>query len=124
MVGIVLISHSSTLAGEVAALAGQIGGAHVPLAGAGGADGGGLGTSADKVLAAIDSVSQGQGVVLIPDIGSSVLTARLLEEPGNVVVADAPFVEGAISAAVTAGAGASLAEVVAAAEEARMVKKL
>jgi phosphoenolpyruvate---glycerone phosphotransferase subunit DhaM len=39
------------------------------------------------------------------------------------VLVDAPFVEGAVSAAVTAGTGATLAEVVAAAEEARTIGK-
>lgn len=124
MVGIVLISHSKGLAAEVAALAKQIGGAHVPLAAAGGTEDGSLGTSSDLVIAAIKDVDQGEGVVLIPDLGSSVLTARLLEEPGSVVIADVPFVEGAISAAVAAGSGLSLDGVIAAAEEARDVRKL
>jgi dihydroxyacetone kinase DhaKLM complex PTS-EIIA-like component DhaM len=73
---------------------------------------------------AVRDVDQGDGVLLVPDLGSSVLTARLVAEPGRVVVADAPFVEGAIAAAVAAGAGASLAEVLAAAEEARTFRKL
>ncbi|MFI9847644.1 hypothetical protein ACIHFD_62265 [Nonomuraea sp. NPDC051941] len=60
----------------------------------------------------------------MPDLGSSVLTARLVEEPGRVVVADVPLVEGAIAAAVTAGTGASLADVLATAEESRTFRKL
>jgi PTS hybrid protein len=43
---------------------------------------------------------------------------------GPVEVADAPFVEGAVAAAVTAAAGAPLAAVRAAAEEARHARKL
>jgi PTS hybrid protein len=124
MVGIVLVSHSAALAAEVAALAAGIGGEEVPVAAAGGTDDGGLGTSADKVAAAIERVDGGAGVVLIPDLGSSVLTARLFAEPGRVVLADVPFVEGAISAVVTAGAGAPLEAVLAAAEEARTIRKL
>ncbi|WP_405084719.1 dihydroxyacetone kinase phosphoryl donor subunit DhaM [Microbispora sp. NBC_01389] len=124
MVGIVLISHSGGLAAEVAALARQIGGAKVPLAAAGGTEDGGLGTSPDRVSAAVEEVDQGDGVVLIPDLGSSVLTARLLESPGRVVIADVPFVEGAVSAVVAAGGGASLDGVLAAAEEAWHVRKL
>jgi dihydroxyacetone kinase phosphotransfer subunit len=124
MVGIVLISHSKGLAAEVAALARQIGGAQVLIAAAGGTEDGSLGTSSDLVIAAIKEVDRGEGVVLIPDLGSSVLTARLLEDPGSVVIADVPFVEGAISAAVAAGGGASLDGVIAAAEEARDVRKL
>ncbi|WP_406316773.1 phosphoenolpyruvate--protein phosphotransferase [Streptosporangium sp. NBC_01639] len=123
MVGIVLVSHSGPLAAEVAILAAQIGGAGVPLAAAGGTDEGGLGTSPDLVAAAIEEVDRGDGVILIPDLGSSVLTARLMEGPG-VVIADVPFVEGAISAVVTAGSGASLEAVLAAAEESRTFRKL
>ncbi|ACZ85998.1 PTS-dependent dihydroxyacetone kinase phosphotransferase subunit DhaM [Streptosporangium roseum] len=123
MVGIVLISHSGPLAAEVATLATQIGGTAVPLAAAGGTDDGGVGTSPDLVEAAIGEVDRGDGVILIPDLGSSVLTARLMEGPG-VVIADVPFVEGAIAAVVTAGTGASLEAVLAAAEESRNFRKL
>ncbi|MEU4835964.1 phosphoenolpyruvate--protein phosphotransferase [Streptosporangium sp. NPDC023615] len=123
MVGIVLISHSGPLAAEVALLASQIGGAEVPLAAAGGTEDGGLGTAPDLVAAAIEKADRGDGVILIPDLGSSVLTARLFADE-RVVIADVPFVEGAISAVVSAGAGASLPEVLAAAEEARTFRKL
>ncbi|GLW96808.1 dihydroxyacetone kinase phosphoryl donor subunit DhaM [Microtetraspora sp. NBRC 16547] len=124
MVGIVLISHSDGLASEAAELARGICGVDVPVAAAGGTDDGGIGTSVDKVAAAIEKVDQGDGVLLIPDLGSSVLTARLLESPGSVVIADVPFVEGAVSAAVAAGCGAPLDGVLAAAEEARTIRKM
>ncbi|MFC4585657.1 dihydroxyacetone kinase phosphoryl donor subunit DhaM [Sphaerisporangium corydalis] len=124
LVGIVLISHSDALAREAVALAVQIAGADVRVAAAGGTDDGGLGTSVDKVSSAVEAVDQGAGVVLIPDLGSSVLTARLLEEPGSVVIADVPFVEGAIAAAVAAGMGATLQGVLDAAEDARTYRKL
>ncbi|MDH2428488.1 phosphoenolpyruvate--protein phosphotransferase [Sphaerisporangium sp. TRM90804] len=123
-VGIVLISHSDALAREAVALVVGIAGDGVAVAPAGGTDDGLLGTSVDKVAAAIVRVDQGAGVVLIPDLGSSVLTARLLEEPGSVVIADVPFVEGAIGAAVAAGTGASLRAVLDAAEDARVYRKL
>ncbi|MEO3884739.1 phosphoenolpyruvate--protein phosphotransferase [Nonomuraea sp. B5E05] len=124
MVGLVLVSHSAGLAAEAVALAKGIAGAGVPVAGAGGTEDGGLGTSVDLVEEAVRGVDQGDGVVLIPDLGSSVLTARLLEEDGRIVVADVPFVEGAIAAAVAAGADAPLADVLASAEESRTFRKL
>lgn len=124
MVGIVLVAHSAGLAVETAALVRGIAGAGAPVAAAGGTEDGGLGTSLDLIERALAAVDRGDGVVLVPDLGSSVLTARLLEEPGRVVVADVPFVEGAIAAAVTASAGAPLAAVLAAAEEARTFRKL
>ncbi|MEV0619832.1 phosphoenolpyruvate--protein phosphotransferase [Nonomuraea sp. NPDC050404] len=124
MVGLVLVSHSAALAAEAVALVRGIAGEEAPVAAAGGTLDGGLGTSVDLIEAAVRGVDQGDGVVLIPDLGSSVLTARLLEDDGRVVVADVPFVEGAIAAAVVAGAGAPLADVLAAAEEARTYRKL
>jgi len=123
MVGVVLVSHSAGLAAETAALARGIAGERAPVAAAGGTEEGGLGTSLDLVERAVAAVDQGDGVLLVPDLGSSVLTARLLEEPGRVVVADVPFVEGAIAAAVTAACGMPLAAVLAAAEEARTHRK-
>ncbi|GIH74008.1 PTS-dependent dihydroxyacetone kinase phosphotransferase subunit DhaM [Planobispora longispora] len=123
MVGIVLISHSGPLAAETAALAAGVCGVEVVLEAAGGTEDGGLGTSPDLVAAAVERADRGDGVLLIPDLGGAALTARLFEGPG-VVVADVPFVEGAISAAVTASAGGSLEAVLAAAEEARHFRKL
>ncbi|MEO3814069.1 dihydroxyacetone kinase phosphoryl donor subunit DhaM [Sphaerisporangium sp. B11E5] len=122
-VGIVLISHSAELADAAVAMAARFGGPDVPLAAAGGTDDGRLGTSVDKIAAAVRAVDRGAGVLLIPDLGSAVLTARVLEEPGTVVVADVPFVEGAVSAAVIAATGADLTEVLAAAEDTRTRSK-
>jgi PTS hybrid protein len=129
-VGIVLVSHSAALAAGTAELAGQVGGGVVTIATAGGTDDGRLGTSIDKVAAAIARADAGAGVLILPDLGSSVLTVRTLlaDEPDNlpdqVAVADAPFVEGAVAAAVTAAAGGSLKAVLDAAQEARHARKL
>jgi dihydroxyacetone kinase phosphotransfer subunit len=127
-VGIVLISHSRALAEGAADVAGQVSAGAVRIVGVGGTDDGRLGTSADALAAAVEKVSGGAGVLVIADLGSSVLTAKAYlaehDDPTDVRLADAPFVEGAVSAAVTASSGASLAEVLAAAEEARGVSKL
>lgn len=124
MVGVVLVSHSAGLAEEVMALARGIAGDRVPVVAAGGTEDGELGASVDLIERAIGDADQGDGVVLIPDLGSSVLTARLLEVPGRVVLADVPFVEGAVAATVASGGGLPLAGVLAAAEEARGHRKL
>jgi PTS hybrid protein len=129
-VGIVLVSHSASLAEGTAELAGQVGGGAVTIATAGGTDDGRLGTSIDKVESAIRRADTGAGVVILPDLGSSVLTVRTLladepdDLPGPLEVADAPFVEGAVAAAVTAAAGGSLKAVLDAAQEARHARKL
>ncbi len=71
------------------------------------------------------------GVLLIPDLGSSVLSARSRladldpqQDGKQIRLADAPFIEGAVAAAVAAGAGLDLAAVAHAAEEARDARKL
>jgi PTS hybrid protein len=126
MVGIVLISHSRGLAEGTAELVGQIaGGARVVPAG--GTEDGQLGTSTRLILDAVAKADQGAGVVLIPDLGSSVLSARSVLgelDRARVVLADAPFVEGAVAAGVAASVGADLASVARAAEEARDARKL
>ncbi|MBV9452197.1 MAG: phosphoenolpyruvate--protein phosphotransferase [Streptosporangiaceae bacterium] len=126
-VGIVLVSHSAELAAGTAHLAGQVSGGTVTVVAAGGTDDGGLGTSAAKVERGLREADTGAGVVVLPDLGSAVLTVRAVLEdmPGRrVIMADAPFVEGAVAATVTAAGGGDVAAVAAAAEEARHARKL
>jgi dihydroxyacetone kinase DhaKLM complex PTS-EIIA-like component DhaM len=108
-------------------VAAQMAGPDVRIEPAGGTDDG-LGTSEDLVRDAIRRADQGDGVVVLGDLGSAILTIRhVLERPANgrrVVLADAPIVEGAIAAAVTASVGSPLDDVVAAAESARGAAKL
>lgn len=126
-VGIVLLSHSPALAAGAADLAGQVSGG-APVVGVGGTVDGRLGTSADLLERGVGEVSRGGGVLVIPDLGSAVLTARafLADYAGAeaVVLVDAPFVEGAVAAAVAASTGADLDETRQAAAEARDVRKL
>jgi phosphoenolpyruvate---glycerone phosphotransferase subunit DhaM len=134
-VGIVLVSHSAALAEGAAELAAQISGGTVAIIPAGGTDDGRLGTSAEKVRTAVKRADRGAGVLIIPDLGSAVLTVRaLLAEAdqlagadgleARVELADAPFVEGVVAATVTAAAGADIEAVRSAAEEARHARKL
>jgi phosphoenolpyruvate---glycerone phosphotransferase subunit DhaM len=126
VVGIVIVSHSREIAAGTAALAAQMAGPEVRIEAAGGDPDGGLGTDGARVSAAIAAADQGDGAVVLGDLGSSILTARaVLEEQvnGSVRLVDAPLVEGAVAAAVVASAGMSLDDVVAAAEEARGTAK-
>ena len=127
-VGVVLISHSRLLAEGAAEVAAQVAANGVSIVGVGGTEDGRLGTSIDALAGAIGKVAAGVGVVVIPDLGSSVLTSRSYlsdhtELPDEIRLVDTAFVEGAVAAAVAASTGASLAAVVAAAEEARDVRK-
>ncbi|THA41554.1 PTS fructose transporter subunit IIA [Streptomyces sp. A1547] len=129
VVGIVLVSHSAAVAESVADLARGLaaGGPVVPVAAAGGTADGGLGTSAERVVAAAHEVDRGAGVALLADLGSSVLTVKALlvedELPPGARLLDAPFLEGAVAAVVAASAGAPLDAVAAAAEEAYSYRK-
>ncbi|MGW7258755.1 PTS sugar transporter subunit IIA domain-containing protein [Streptomyces sp. NPDC054834] len=131
LVGIVLVSHSAEVAASVAELARSLaaGGTAVPVAAAGGTEGGGIGTSTELVAAAAAAVDRGAGVALLTDLGSAVLTVKALlaegdELPPDSRLVDAPFLEGAVAAVVTAATGADLDAVEAAAVEAYTYRKV
>jgi PTS hybrid protein len=127
VVGIVVVSHSADLASGVAELASQMAGPDVRIEVAGGGPHGTLGTDDGLVRDAIRRANQGDGVLVLGDLGSAILTIRhVLENQGNghVRLADAPLVEGAVAAAVVASAGFALTDVAKAAEEARGASKL
>ncbi|BDI22681.1 dihydroxyacetone kinase phosphoryl donor subunit DhaM [Herbiconiux sp. L3-i23] len=122
-VGLVIVSHSGKIAEGVVELARQMA-ADVALVAAGGTDDGGIGTSFEKVQAGIDEADAGDGVVVLCDLGSAILTAETAleflddDQRARVRIADAPLVEGAVAAAVAAQSGDDLAAVVAAAQTA------
>ena len=127
MVGLVLVSHSEDIARGLAELAAQMAGPELRIEAAGGLPDGGLGTDDDRVRDGIRRADSGDGVVVIGDLGSAILTVRhVLERSfnGRVILADAPLVEGAVSAAVIASTGADVKQVANAAEEARNASKL
>ncbi|MEO8228685.1 MAG: dihydroxyacetone kinase phosphoryl donor subunit DhaM [Chloroflexota bacterium] len=129
MVGIVLVSHSRTLAEGLLEMVAQVAGSEVRVAIAAGMPDGRLGTSAPLIVDAIRAVDGPEGVLVLLDLGSAVLSIELAleeleeDERGRVVVSDGPLVEGAVVAAVQASIGAGLAEVAAeAAAAARLTK--
>ena len=123
-VGLVLVSHSRELAQGLAAVAGQMA-PSVTIATAGGLEDGAIGTSFDLITAAIEKADSGDGAILLYDLGSGYLTAETAVEflePGQaerVVIVDAPFVLGAVSAAIAANVGGNLRDVIAGALDAR-----
>ncbi len=130
MIGIVLISHSSDLAKGAVDVASQVAGRARVIA-AGGTYDGRIGTSTALIARAIQFADQGDGVLLIPDLGSAVLSALsvladLDDKPHSpaVMIADAPFIEGAVAAAVAASRGLNLIAVATAARDARGIRKL
>ena len=133
MVGIVIVSHSRLAAEGIRELAAQMAGPDTAIIACGGMEDGSIGTDAMRIQDAIVRADSGDGVCVMVDLGSGIMSAETAieflefddEHAGiRVQIADAPVLEGAVSAAVSASAGDSLEEVIAAAEEARGVKKL
>ncbi|CAM5277687.1 hypothetical protein SMICM304S_01758 [Streptomyces microflavus] len=67
-------------------------------------------------------MDRGAGVAVLVDLGSAVLTVKAMlaegdELPENTRLVDAPFVEGAVAAVVTASSGGDIGAVEAAASE-------
>jgi PTS hybrid protein len=112
-VGLVVVSHSRPLAEAAVALARQmLPGREVAIEVAAGTDDGGLGTDAVAVSAAMTAADAGDGVVVLMDLGSAVLSAEtaleLLDDDlrERVLLSSAPLVEGLVGAAVVAAGGA------------------
>ncbi len=115
MVGLVIVSHSAALAAGVVELARQMGGEEVRIEAAGGMEDGSIGTDAERVRAAIERAMSDDGVLVLMDLGSALLSAEmaveLMDGDGRVELSEAPLVEGAVAAAASARGGASLEEV-------------
>lgn len=110
MVGIVIVSHSCKLADGVLD-ATKIMADGCPVAIAGGTDDNEYGTSYEKIRNAIESVYSPDGVIVLVDMGSAVMTAEMvIEDLGydNVLLPDCPIAEGAIAASVSSLCGDDL----------------
>ena len=129
LVGIVVVSHSASVAEGTVELARQMAGPYVRMAAAGGASDGSLGTDAAKIEAAIREVEAGAGVLVLADLGSAVLATKValgMLEPelaARVRLSGGPLVEGAVVASVQASIGDDLAQVLEAAEGAAQLDK-
>ncbi|PZU45425.1 MAG: HPr family phosphocarrier protein [Microbacterium sp.] len=127
MIGFVIVSHSEPLAHAAVDLAMQmIHGDAPPVRVAAGADGG-FGTDAAAIAAAIDELSGADGVLILTDLGSAVLSSELAlelrESTQPVRISGGPFVEGATAGIVRAATGGTLDEVAAEAAGALAAKQ-
>lgn len=129
MVGLLLVSHSRQLGEGLADLVRQVAG-EIPLAVVGGTADGRLGTDPMAVADALIRMPTRDGILVLVDLGSSVLATETAlemidsERAAMVQLCGAPLVEGAIAAGVEARIGHSLAQVRAAAESALAQPKL
>ena len=113
MVGIVIVSHSKNLAESIVEYTRLMAG-NAHAAAAGGSDDGSFGTSFQKIYDAIESVDSEDGVLVLMDMGSAVMTTEMvLEAYGSdrIEMVDCPIVEGAVVATINAQAGLSREEI-------------
>ncbi|MGM0447366.1 MAG: dihydroxyacetone kinase phosphoryl donor subunit DhaM [Methanobacteriota archaeon] len=133
MVGLVVVSHSERAAEGIAEVADEMAG-DTRIEPVGGDGKGGIGTVPDAIEDAIDAAaggagdgSDGDGVVVLVDLGSAVMNADVAVElsDAEAVIADAPVLEGAVNAAVAAtDPSATIESVREQAEAARDIEKL
>lgn len=115
------MSHSRALAEAAVELAREmLHSSDVLLEVAAGLDDGGFGTDATAIATALGAADRGDGVVVLMDLGSAVLSAELAVElldddtaRDRVLLCPAPLVEGLVVAAVAAGSGAGREQVAA-----------
>lgn len=129
MIGIVIVSHSHKVAEGVKELADQMTQNRVKVFAAGGVDDKTIGTNAERIHTALVNADEGDGVLVLLDLGSAVMSTQMAiemlpeEKRERVLLSEAPLIEGAIVAAVEASIGRSLSEVNAAAEAASTMRK-
>ncbi|MCB1488187.1 MAG: PTS-dependent dihydroxyacetone kinase phosphotransferase subunit DhaM [Bauldia sp.] len=122
-VGIVIVSHSADVARGTADMVRQMVGDEVPLAWCGGDPSGGLGTSVETIMQAIDAAWSDSGIAILVDLGGAETNSEMAIEMqpadrhGRIVICNAPIVEGAVMAATEASGGGSLDDVKRTAEE-------
>lgn len=126
MVGIVIVSHSQKLAEGAVELAKLMAG-DANIVPAGGLDDGQAGTSFEKIMSAVEEVHEEDGVAVLMDMGSAVMTTEMVIEAlgyDDVIMLDGPIVEGAIVAALESALGTPLEKLQAKVDEVRETRKL
>ena len=128
MVGIVIVSHSPKIAEGIRDLALERAQGYEGLYCAAGLEDGTIGTDAVRIMEAIQDADAGDGVVILADLGSGIMSAEMaidmLDGSVKVQIADAPIVEGAILAAVEASGGGTFEHVLEETEKTRGLSKL
>src|SRR4051812_32370427 len=125
MVGLLIVSHSAHIAAGLKELADQMTGGRVPIAAVGGTSDGRIGTSPDQIRASFDQIATVDGVLVMTDLGSAVMSAEYALEDVSYPywLSNAPLVEGAVLAAVEASLGSTLQQIASAAERAWSLEK-
>lgn len=130
MIGLLIVSHSADAASGIREIALEMGGGDATISAVGGDPDGGIGTSVTDIVDAMEALAvDTDGIVVLVDLGSAVMNAESAVEMADVdvevVLADAPILEGALNAAVSATSEKATVESVRkAAEDARNHDKL
>ncbi len=130
MIGLVIVSHSNKISEGVVDLCYEMAGEDLKIISAGGTSDGRIGTDPMLIKESIEKTYDGDGVVILADIGSSIMSSELaiemLEEEikEKTIILDAPIVEGSIAVSVQASISNDMEEIKKAAEEARNTRKL
>ncbi len=113
MVGFVIVSHSKNLAESVVELTTMMA-PTASIKAAGGMEDGGFGTSFERIKDAIDEIYTEEGVLILMDMGSAVMTTEMVLETmpeRKLKMVDCPLVEGAVAGTVSAVGGMSFEEI-------------
>lgn len=130
MIGLVIVSHSNKISEGVVDLCYEMAGEDLKIISAGGTSDGRIGTDPMLIKESIEKTYDGDGVVILADIGSSIMSSELaiemLEEEikEKTIILDAPIVEGSIAVSVQASISNDMEEIKKAAEEARNTRKI
>ncbi|MCB0175159.1 MAG: PTS-dependent dihydroxyacetone kinase phosphotransferase subunit DhaM, partial [Anaerolineae bacterium] len=131
MIGIVIVSHSAKLAEGVSELVNQMTQGQVPLAAAGGLDDpeNPIGTDPFRIQEAIESVYSDDGVLVLMDLGSALLSTEMAkeffpeEQQAKIRLCSAPLIEGAVAAGVEATGTTDLEQIARAAQGSLLPKR-
>jgi len=129
MVNIILVSHVKEIAEGAKKLAEQMKQGEVEIIAVGGTADGDIGTDPDAIESAVNEINKEDGIIILADLGSAIMSVNMVldwlddEIREKIVLADAPFVEGAVVAAVEAGMGNEIDEILESIESVEMIKK-
>ncbi|RCW51364.1 MULTISPECIES: dihydroxyacetone kinase phosphoryl donor subunit DhaM [unclassified Halanaerobium] len=129
MVSILIVSHSREIADGTKKLAEQMKQKDVEIKAVGGTAEGEIGTDPDAINTALEEINKEDGVIILADLGSAIMSVNMVMDwldediKKRVVLADAPIVEGAVFAAVEAGLGNSISDILSSIESLDIIKK-
>lgn len=129
MIGLVIVSHSNKIAEGIVDLCYEMAGKDLNIIPAGGTSDGRIGTDPILIKDSIEKAYDGDGVAILADIGSSIMSSELAMEmleddiKKKTCILDTPIVEGSIAVSVQASISKDMEDIKRAAEEARTTRK-